>query len=370
MNSYRHLMCLVLVLLFCGCISPPGETSGGKPGLTVNCNPPYIRFADDCCLDRNSNMICDGDEEATTTTRKPDTTTTLASTTTLKPVTTVKTTSTSTTLKIACTMSKDCGDAVNYTKCYRGDVVMYYETPQCRKPGTVESDCVMKSKLEAYNSCKDWEACVVGKCVNASIVDCVDACMEKGHPGWYCHNSKKCVDDDVRAELGDSQCQPEYCCCNATTTTLPAGGGAATTIAPTTTRAPTTTTLSLATTTTRAPTTTTRAPTTTTTTRAPTTTTRAPTTTTTIAPTTTTTLPPCEDTDGGQNPDVTGECYYYTSDGDALVTHGVNDVCSGAGDYVEEGYCNGMMCDSIRIYCADIHAPGWLCVGGRCQPPA
>ena len=28
----------------------------------IICNPPYIRFADTCCLDRNSNSICDNDE--------------------------------------------------------------------------------------------------------------------------------------------------------------------------------------------------------------------------------------------------------------------------------------------------------------------
>lgn len=30
---------------------------------TIVCNPPYIRFADSCCLDSNSNLICDEHEE-------------------------------------------------------------------------------------------------------------------------------------------------------------------------------------------------------------------------------------------------------------------------------------------------------------------
>ena len=30
--------------------------------VTVVCNPPYMRFANACCLDQNGNQICDSDE--------------------------------------------------------------------------------------------------------------------------------------------------------------------------------------------------------------------------------------------------------------------------------------------------------------------
>ncbi|MBD3387614.1 MAG: hypothetical protein GF416_01070 [Candidatus Altiarchaeales archaeon] len=71
-------VCLLVSSLVSGCLTVPKEN--------VVCNTPYIRFQDDCCLDRNGNSICDADE--TTTTQPRPTTTTAAPTTTLPPTTT------------------------------------------------------------------------------------------------------------------------------------------------------------------------------------------------------------------------------------------------------------------------------------------
>lgn len=39
-----------------------GEGITGKIVAEIVCNPPYIRYGKDCCLDQNNNLICDGDE--------------------------------------------------------------------------------------------------------------------------------------------------------------------------------------------------------------------------------------------------------------------------------------------------------------------
>ncbi|MFH1404253.1 MAG: hypothetical protein ABIH11_08300 [Candidatus Altiarchaeota archaeon] len=51
--------------------SDEGTTTTTQP--KVVCNPPYIKTGNTCCLDKNSNRICDKDEE-TTTTKAPTTT--------------------------------------------------------------------------------------------------------------------------------------------------------------------------------------------------------------------------------------------------------------------------------------------------------
>ena len=59
----------IIVLSIIGCASqqmPTGnvvrEMGEEKDSDTIVCNKPYIRHADDCCLDKNSNAICDSDE--------------------------------------------------------------------------------------------------------------------------------------------------------------------------------------------------------------------------------------------------------------------------------------------------------------------
>ena len=48
---------MIAILFLAGCAVEEIE----KPA-TVVCNAPYIRHADDCCLDQNNNKICDEDE--------------------------------------------------------------------------------------------------------------------------------------------------------------------------------------------------------------------------------------------------------------------------------------------------------------------
>ena len=63
------LLILLLSFLFlAGCAIE--ETT--KPA-TVVCNAPYIRHADDCCLDQNSNKICDSDESTAEPVQEPAT---------------------------------------------------------------------------------------------------------------------------------------------------------------------------------------------------------------------------------------------------------------------------------------------------------
>ncbi|MFV2041027.1 MAG: hypothetical protein ACC644_03450, partial [Candidatus Hydrothermarchaeales archaeon] len=57
------LLVLALVLAASGCLSinggPAGDTS---PSVNVVCNQPYIVDGSECCLDRNSNSLCDNQE--------------------------------------------------------------------------------------------------------------------------------------------------------------------------------------------------------------------------------------------------------------------------------------------------------------------
>ncbi len=39
------------------------EGSSKAQDNEVVCNPPYIRYANECCLDQNSNSVCDSDEK-------------------------------------------------------------------------------------------------------------------------------------------------------------------------------------------------------------------------------------------------------------------------------------------------------------------
>ena len=60
-DSALYRFTVILLLLVYGCEVPPTSDE------TVICNHPYIRHADGCCLDTNSNSICDDDE----TTQEP-----------------------------------------------------------------------------------------------------------------------------------------------------------------------------------------------------------------------------------------------------------------------------------------------------------
>ncbi len=320
-----HWKTLVIILFFfiilSGCVFDQGKKTGLDNEKKIVCNPSYIRIGHECCLDKNSNRICDRDEDSMkkTTTTRLKTPSTVKTTTTLKASTTTHPNPTTTVKKIACHSKDDCGREKKYLKCYRGEVVTYYEIPQCDNPGRSYSRCISKTTTEPYKKCKSYEGCIQGECIEATLIKCVDACLEKGYSSNYCYHDNKCQKNDVKALLGDSECNPEYCCCEAASkiivsktvvpkTTIPPM--TSTTIL-TTTTLPATTTTSIAATTTLAPTTTILSTTTTTTTTTITTTsttiTTTSTTTTTTSSTTTTTLDTCVDYDGGQDPDT--NCY-------------------------------------------------------------
>jgi len=59
MKKVLFILIIFSLLFLIGCKqTPTGETIKG-----VVCNEPYIRYADDCCLDQNNNKICDNDEK-------------------------------------------------------------------------------------------------------------------------------------------------------------------------------------------------------------------------------------------------------------------------------------------------------------------
>ncbi|MFH0863103.1 MAG: hypothetical protein V1875_08770 [Candidatus Altiarchaeota archaeon] len=208
-----------------GCIcDPPND-----PDAKLVCNQPYIQVGNSCCLDRNKNGICDADELTTTT--RATTPTTAAPTTTSAPVTTqtmpatVTTTVTTTVPAVACSMNKDCGDVINYTKCYNGNVVMYVETPICTNPGKPAAQCIKKSKTNAYEACPEGTKCISAECVLEDLITCDSACADKAYSDWYCNSDSSCAGSDVRASLGDVSCSPGstdgYCCCQADSLTTP-----------------------------------------------------------------------------------------------------------------------------------------------------
>ena len=55
-----------LLLLISACENAQIDTSNISEGdidKVIRCDPPYIRYATGCCLDQNSNNICDKDEK-------------------------------------------------------------------------------------------------------------------------------------------------------------------------------------------------------------------------------------------------------------------------------------------------------------------
>lgn len=69
------LLVLALVSAASGCLSTNGGPAGDtSPSVNVVCNQPYIVDGSECCLDRNSNSLCDN-QESTPPPPPPQTTT-------------------------------------------------------------------------------------------------------------------------------------------------------------------------------------------------------------------------------------------------------------------------------------------------------
>jgi hypothetical protein len=103
----------------------------------IVCLPPYIRFGLGCCLDVNSNDICDSDDTETTTTTLSD--------------------------YVFCLKDSDCGATrVDYT-CRENNVHRLIFTFFCRNPGLRSSTCERSALDEIADQCEPNEQCAKGK---------------------------------------------------------------------------------------------------------------------------------------------------------------------------------------------------------------
>jgi len=192
MKSKKFFVLGCLLLFFSVVASAEGDSSGildriilflkslfGMGGDSASeevvCNPPYIQVGAECCLDLNSNNICDEDDKVKTTTITVTTTvsaTTLSTTTQTITTTSLTTTSSSsmTMLVIRCTVNSDCGLRREEKVCYRGDVYMKSYNPLCKNPGEANAYCLTKEAFvgaslqsepkptkECMNGCKDGD---------------------------------------------------------------------------------------------------------------------------------------------------------------------------------------------------------------------
>ena len=71
----KNIAIFTLLLLFSGCICCGGDGGEEDDYEEEYCQSPYIQVGSECCLDQNSNNICDKDEEITMTTSIETTTT-------------------------------------------------------------------------------------------------------------------------------------------------------------------------------------------------------------------------------------------------------------------------------------------------------
>ncbi len=205
--------------LFAGCfvLDRPSTTTSTLP---IVCNHPYIVYGEGCCLDRDSDGLCDASQTTSTTPAETSSTTFRATSTSTSAQ------PTTTTLYAECATNSDCGMVRNYTKCSsEGNVIMYVETPYCSSPGQETSKCVMKSKTTPYRACEVDEKCQNGKCIKNYGFACELTCSENlrlsewdcvpGDPTAILEN--ECPTGSYRARSGDEGCEggltPEVCCC-------------------------------------------------------------------------------------------------------------------------------------------------------------
>lgn len=156
MHSWVALMILVMVS---ACIGFGAETESQQ----VVCNPPYIRMGLSCCLDRNSNGVCDIDEQSTST-----------SSTTLNLPLQVESTSTVTT-------SSTLSESTSSTTSTSTTSSTVSDTP----PSTVE----VTSTTLSPSYCGD------GVCESTEALTCCDDCGCGG--GKFCGSDNKCHNNIV-----------------------------------------------------------------------------------------------------------------------------------------------------------------------------
>ena len=98
---------------------------------------PYIRFGLGCCLDVNSNGICDADEQTTTTTTLRD--------------------------WVICSKDADCGATRVEYICRENDVFKLTISFFCRSAGLRSSNCDMDVVDDLVDRCGAGEQCVKGR---------------------------------------------------------------------------------------------------------------------------------------------------------------------------------------------------------------
>jgi hypothetical protein len=140
----------------------------------VVCNPPYIKIGNKCCLDKNSNKICDKDEK-TTTTRPPATTTPAAAT---------------------------------YGKCENGRCVV--KEGKGKSECSTDKDCVHNECVNGYckevvgpgqDKCSRDKDCRHNECVNKK-------CIEQMSPGTStCQIDSQCVEQVYHKGCLDGICK-------------------------------------------------------------------------------------------------------------------------------------------------------------------
>jgi hypothetical protein len=154
-----------------GLSSGEGESSEATT-TTLLCTRPYIQVGTDCCLDANSNNICDSDEEEETTTT-PAPTTIQTTTTVMATTTTTIQTTTTTTIKIECHQNSDCGQSREERICYKGDVYLQRVTPKCQNPGKADAKCIESRRFVGQtfaSEAKPVETCSPKTCQNGECV--------------------------------------------------------------------------------------------------------------------------------------------------------------------------------------------------------
>ena len=162
----------------------------------IVCNPPYIRYAGECCLDANENNICDSHEISQSSTTSTSTTTTEAPATTAAPTTTVAVETTvapTTTLAPATTttLAAGCGngvcdageDSTCCTDC--GCDAGYYCSDNICKIQFQFAPLDMVAVIPKLNFCGD-DVCASTESQSSCCKDC--GCP----PGKYCSDNE-CV---------------------------------------------------------------------------------------------------------------------------------------------------------------------------------
>ncbi|VVB51753.1 Uncharacterised protein [uncultured archaeon] len=170
----------VVFFLFCitlasGCLQSQPE---------VICNHPYIRVGQDCCLDKNSNAICDKDETTnpaqTTTTIKKNTTKTNATSTTIKTANvTAKTNSTNTTTTLKTTTTKPPSTTIKTTTTVKPTTTTVKQTTTTKTSTTT---------LPPADTCTENDDC--GPITYGSLT-CLDNTVRTTQTVSYCDFFKK-----------------------------------------------------------------------------------------------------------------------------------------------------------------------------------